>query len=128
MLSLQPDGELDSVADKMTKALSTVRTGEVTTAVRNVEIDGVNVKEGQVIAMLDGKLVVSANSIEEGCLGLLRKAEAGDHEIITLFYGQNLPHTEANRIADLIRAEFSSQEVEVQEGGQPHYQFIVSIE
>jgi fatty acid kinase len=128
MLSLQPDGELDSVADKMTKALSTVLTGEITTAVRNVEIDGVNVKEGQVIAMLDGKLVGSANSIEEGCLGLLRKAESGKHEIITLFYGQNLSHNEANRIADLVRAEFSSQEVEVQEGGQPHYQFIVSIE
>lgn len=128
MLSLQPDGELDSVADKMTKALSTVLTGEVTTAVRNVEIDGVNVKEGQVIAMLDGKLVISANSIEEGCLGLLRKAEAGSHEIITLFYGQSISHNEANRIADLVRAEFSSQEVEVQEGGQPHYQFIVSIE
>jgi DAK2 domain fusion protein YloV len=128
MLSLQPDGELDSVSDKMTKALSSVMSGEITTAVRNVEIDGVSVKEGQVIAMLDGKLVVSTNSIEEGCLGLLRKAEAGNHEIITLFYGQNLSHNEANRIADLVRAEFSSQEVEVQEGGQPHYQFIVSIE
>ena len=128
MLALQPDGDVDEVCEKMTKALSGVKTGELTTAVRNVEIDGVGVKEGQVIALLDGKLVVSANSIEEGCLGMLEKAEAGNHEIITLFYGQEMPHTEANRIADLVRAEFPNQEVEVQEGGQPHYQFIVSIE
>ena len=128
MLSLQPDGELASVSEKMTKALSAVQTGEITTAVRNVEIDGVNVKQGQVIALLDGKLVVSANSIEEGCLRLLEKAEAGEKEIITLFYGQDMPHTEANRMADLVRAKFPNQEVEVQEGGQPHYQFIISIE
>lgn len=128
MLSLQPDGELASVSEKMTKALSAVQTGELTTAVRNVEIDGVNVKQGQVIALLDGKLVVSANSIEEGLLRLLEKANAGEHEIITLFYGQDMPHNEANRMADLVRAKFSNQEVEVQEGGQPHYQFIISIE
>jgi DAK2 domain fusion protein YloV len=128
MLSLQPDGELDSVSEKMTKALSVVQTGEITVATRSVEIDGVNVKDGQVIALLDGKLVVSANSIEEGCLRLLEKADAGEREIITLFYGQNMPHNEANRMADLVRAKFPNQEVEVQEGGQPHYQFIISIE
>ena len=128
MLSLQPDGEVDSVAEKMIKALSLVKTGEITVAVRNVEIDGVNVKEGQVIALLDGKLVVSAGSVEEGVLGLLEKAGASEQELITLFYGENMPHAEANRIADVVREKYSSQEVEVQEGGQPHYQFIISVE
>jgi hypothetical protein len=128
MLSLQPDGELASVSEKMIKALSAVQTGEITVATRSVEIDGVNVKDGQVIALLDGKLVVSANSIEEGCLRLLEKANAGEREIVTLFYGQDMPHTEANRMADLVRAKLPNQEVEVQEGGQPHYQFIISIE
>ena len=128
MLSLQPDGELDSVSDKMTKALAQVLSGEITIATRSVEIDGVNVKEGQVIALLDGKLVFSAGSLEEACLGLLEKANAAEHELITLLYGQDLTHAEANRIADVIRQAYSSLEVEVQEGGQPHYQFIMSIE
>jgi len=128
MLSLHPDGELDSVAEKMTKVLNSVQTGEITVATRSVEIDGVNVKEGQVIALLDGKLVVSAGSVEEGCLGLLEKAKADEHELITLFYGQDMPRAEANRIADVIRKKYSSQEVEVQEGGQPHYHFIISVE
>src|SRR5512142_3057156 len=128
MLSMQPDGELDAVADKMTKALENVRTGEITTATRSVEIDGVKVETGQVIALLDGKLVASAASVEEGCLQLLEKAKAEEHELITLFYGQDMPHADANRIADVIRSRYAVQEVEVQEGGQPHYQFIISVE
>ena len=128
MLSLHPDGELNAVAEKMTRALENVRTGEITTATRSVEIDGVKVEAGQVIALLDGKLVASAGSVEEGCLELLAKARAEEHELITLFYGQDMPHADANRIADAIRNKYSSQEVEVQEGGQPHYQFIISVE
>ena len=128
MLSLQPDGELDAVADKMTKALNTVQTGEITVATRSVEIDGVKVETGQVIALLDGKLVVSASSVEEGCLAFLEKANAEEHELVTLFYGENMTHADANRIADLIRSRYSNLEVEVQEGGQPHYQFIISVE
>ena len=128
MLCLHPDEELDSIAEKMTKALDSVRSGEITTATRSVEIDGVKVETGQVIALLDGKLVTSAGSVEEGCLGLLEKAKADENELITLFYGQDMPHAEANRIADVIRRKYPSQEVEVQEGGQPHYHFIVSVE
>jgi len=128
MLSLNPDGELEAVAEKMTKALNDVKTGEITIAVRSVEIDGVKVETGQVIALLDGKLVASAGSLEEGCLALLDKSNADEHELITLFYGENLSHVEANRVADLIRQKYPSQEVEVQEGGQSHYQFIISVE
>jgi DAK2 domain fusion protein YloV len=128
MLALQPDGELASVAEKMTKALSNVQTGEITIATRSVEIDGVKVENGQVIALLDGKLVASAGSVEEGCLTLLEKAHADEHELVTLFYGENMTHAEANRIADVIRGKYSNLEVEVQEGGQPHYQFIISVE
>ena len=128
MLSLQPDGELGSVADKMIKALGNVLTGEITVATRSVEIDGVKVESGQVIALLDGKLVASAGTVEEGCLALLEKANAKEHELVTLFYGENMTHAEANRIADVIRKKYSNLEVEVQEGGQPHYQFIISVE
>ena len=128
MLSLQPDGELEAVAERMTRALGHVRSGEITVATRSVEIDSVKVQSGQVIALLDGKLVASAGSVEEGCLQLLEKADAAAHELITLFYGQDVTHAEANRIADIIRKKYSGQEVEVQEGGQPHYQFIISVE
>ena len=77
---------------------------------------------------MDGKLVVSAESVQQGVMDLLEKVKAEEHEIVTLFYGEGMSHAEANRIADIIREKYSSLEVEVQEGGQPHYQFIISIE
>lgn len=128
MLSYIPDGDVEAIAEKMNKAMSGVKTGEITVATRSVEIDGVKVKEGQVIALLDGKLVVAANLVEQGVMDLLEKAEAAEHEIITLFYGEGLTHAEANHIADLIRKKYPALEVEIQEGGQPHYQFIISVE
>ncbi len=128
MLVHNPDGELNVIAEKMTKSLGTVKTGEVTTATRSVEIDGVKVKKGQVIALLDGKLVVSNKSVEEGLLDLLKKAKAEEHELITLFYGEDMSQAEANRIVDVVRAAFPDQEIELQDGGQPHYQFIISVE
>jgi uncharacterized protein len=128
MLALQPDGELASVAERMIQSLSYVKTGEITIATRTVEIDGVSVKDGQVIALLDGKLTLAAESVEQGVMDLLSKANANDAEIVTLFYGEGMTHIEANRIADVIREKYASLEVEVQEGGQPHYQFIISIE
>jgi uncharacterized protein len=128
MLAHKPNGELASVAGKMVRSMEGVLTGEITLATRSVEIEGVKVHAGQVIALLDGKLVASAKSVEEGLLAFLKKAGAAEREIITLFYGEDLPQPEANRIADLVRAAYPSQEIEVQDGGQPHYQFIVAVE
>ena len=128
MLAHNPDGELASVAEKMTKALSEVATGEVTRATRTVEIDGVNVKEGEVISLADGNLVASSKSIEEGVMAFLAKAQAAEHELITLYYGEDLDQSEANRIVDAVRQAYPGQEIELQDGGQPHYQFIISVE
>jgi DAK2 domain fusion protein YloV len=128
MLQLSPDADLAANAAKMEKAMESVRSGEITVATRTVKIDGVSVREGQVIALLDGKLAVAADSVERGCLQLLDKAAATEHELITLFYGQDLSHSEANRIADGIRAAYPGQDVELQDGGQPYYQFLISIE
>jgi len=128
MMHLNPDGEVEAVAAKMRKALDDVTSGEITVATRSVEIDGVAVEKGQVIALMNGALVLSATSVEQACMGLLEKADAAAHELITLFYGEELAATEANRLVDLIRAAYPSQEVELQYGGQPHYQLILSVE
>jgi dihydroxyacetone kinase-like predicted kinase len=128
MMHLNPDGDVEAVAARMTKSLGDVIAIEVTTATRTVEIDGVSVEQGQVIALVNGKLTVSTGSLEESCLGALRKAGAADRELITLFYGMHISATEANRIVDVIRVAYPAQEIELQDGGQPHYQFIISVE
>jgi hypothetical protein len=128
LMHLNPDGDVDSVAARMIRSLEDVIAIEVTTATRTVEIDGVAVEQGQVIALVNGKLAVATSSVEESCLIALEKAGAANHELITLFYGMDLSATEANRIVDKIRAAYPAQEIELQDGGQPHYQLIISVE
>ena len=128
MLQLNPDADLEMVSNQMSKALGNVITGEITIASRSVEIDGVAVKEGQVIALENGKLALSSDSLEHAVMLFLEHVRAADYELITIFYGADLKHAEANRIADLVRQQYPNHEVELQEGGQPHYQFIFSVE
>jgi DAK2 domain fusion protein YloV len=128
MLRLIPDGDFDQIVADMNTALDEVETGEITTATRSVEIDGVSVQEGQIIALHNGKLVSATSSLQEACLDLLKIAHADHFELITFFYGADTPKSEVNRIVDKVRSEFPEQELEVQDGEQPHYQFIISIE
>jgi hypothetical protein len=128
ILRLVPDGDFDQVVEDMNSALVDVQTGEITTATRNVEIDGVQVAEGQIIALHNGKLVAAASSLDEACLTMLEKAQAHQYELITLFHGNNISRSEVNRISELIQSNYPDQEIELHEGCQSHYQFIISIE
>ncbi len=128
MLRLVPDGDYERVVKEMTEAIRDVETGEITIATRSVEINGVKVQEGEVIGLLNGKLVTSASDLAQACLDLLEKAHTEERERITLFYGNNIGKNEVNAIVDQIRAAYPSHEIELHEGGQPHYQFILSIE
>ncbi len=128
MMRLIASGNVDEVVADMTKAMNDVETGEITTATRSVEIDGVNVKEGQIICLLNGKLLAASDNLKNATLGLLKKAHADHFELITLFYGAAVSRMEVDAIVDSIRKKFPDQEIEVQEGGQPQYQFIISIE
>lgn len=128
MFRLIPDNDFDEIVEAMNEAVTEVETGEITTATRTVEIDGVQVENGQVIALHNGKLITSTHSIEEACESLLVAAGTSDYERITLFYGEDIQLNRVNELADKIRSIYPSHEIEVHEGGQPHYQLIISIE
>ncbi len=128
MLSFTGEGDLDAVAQAMTQALAMVESGEITLATRSVELNGVRVNEGQVIGLNNGTLVVSGDSVEAALLDLLDHMHAREHELITLYFGSDITPSQANSIADRVRERFTSQEVELHDGGQPHYPFILSVE
>ncbi len=128
MLRLIPGQELADVAKDMNSATKEVESGEITTAVRDVEIDGIDVKEGEIISLHNGKLVGSNKSLKEGCLIFLETAKAEDLDLITLFHGENISKEDAEEMAEFIQEKYPDQEVELQYGGQPHYQFIFSVE
>jgi hypothetical protein len=128
MFRLIPDGDFDEIVGDMKEAMTEVETGEITTATRTVEIDGVQVEKGEVIALHNGKLIASTGSIDEACEKLLVATEADEFERITLFYGENMKQSQVNQLADKIRSIYPDHEIEVHEGGQPHYQLIIAIE
>ncbi len=128
MLRLIPGQELSQVAAEMQSAVNEIESGEITTAVREVEIDGIDVKEGEIISLHNGKLVGSNKTLKEGCITFLETAKANDFELITMFYGQNISQEDAESMAEFIQEEYPDQIIELQYGGQPHYQFILSIE
>ncbi len=119
---------LDDLVQAMTGALGEVRSGELTIATRDAEIEGVAVRKGQVIGLLDGHLVAAAEDLETALLHLLEAGEAEEAEVITLYYGEDLTTRQANRLADRVREAYPGHEIEVIEGGQPHYHLILSIE
>jgi len=128
ILHYLPDGEFDEVVDNMKKALSDVITGEITKATRSVKINNVKIKEGEIISILNGKIVHSSSSVLDACLNLLEKADTSNMERITFFYGENLSEVEVNRIVDDVRKVYPFHEIEIHEGGQPHYYFLIAIE
>ena len=128
MLSHNPTGEFEQVVSGMRSAMQDVVTGEITMATRSVEIDGIECMTGQYIALHDGKLVLAAESVESAVMAFLSHAGTDDYEIITMFFGDDIAKTTAVTMADRVREKYPDLEVEVQEGGQPHYQYIFSIE
>jgi DAK2 domain fusion protein YloV len=128
LLALDPDGELDTVSQAMSQAVGDVKTVEMTMATRSVELDGVQVHEGQVIGMLNGRLAAAGDDLEAVLLQVLEKAGAPHSELISLYYGAGLTAIQANKLGDRVREAWPRVEVEIVRGGQPHYQFIASLE
>lgn len=128
MFRLMPDGDFDEVVESMTEAISDVHTAEITTATRTAEIEGVKVKKGEVIVLYDGKLILSEKSLDAAVEGLYEHVDMDDFERITLYYGDTMNQSAANSLADKTREKYEDMEVEVHDGGQPHYQYIIAFE
>ena len=128
VLAFDYQADLETNAHTMEQAAHGVQTAEVTTAIRGAQINGVRVEEGEVIGLLDGELTASGSTLEEVVQEMLRQMQAGEHEIITIYYGEGIAGTEAERLADEIQARYPDQEVELVDGGQPHYHYILSAE
>jgi DAK2 domain fusion protein YloV len=128
LLSLDAGGDLDQVADGMTQAIGAVKTLEITSATRSVSLDGVRVKKGQYIGLLDDHLVAAADDLWEATRSLLEAAQAAAAELITVYSGEELTPQQLGQIAEQIRSAFPEQEVELLDGGQPHYPLMLSVE
>ena len=128
LLVLNHEADLATNATAMRDSLSSVRSGEVTTAVRSMEYNGLSVNKGQTVAFLDGKLVLADGDISQVVLKLISMMAVEEGGLITIYCGADADSKEAERVAALVRDTYPSQEVELVAGGQPHYNYIVSVE
>jgi DAK2 domain fusion protein YloV len=128
LLAYNYQADLETNTQMMERATQGVQTAEITTATRDAQINGVNVEEGGIIGLLDRVLTASGSTLEEVVQEMLCQMKADEQEIITIYYGEGVTATEAERLADGIRASCPDQEVELVYGGQPHYHYILSAE
>ena len=128
MLAFNDQRSLEANAQAMEAATHHVLTGEITTATRAIEYNGISVEEGHIIGLLNDELTAANETIEETFFTLLDQMDAKDLEIVTLYYGNGVTVAEAETMGAAIRAKYSNLEVEIVEGGQPHYYYIISAE
>jgi len=118
---------VDELFDAMAAAADSSRTFEVTTASRNAEIDGVDVRQGDAIGLVDGKLVTRADTPSE-CLVALATEHGRDHDIATLFYSADVGPDGAQAAAELLAEAAPDLEVELQPGAPDLYPFLMALE
>ncbi|MBA2276955.1 MAG: DAK2 domain-containing protein, partial [Chloroflexia bacterium] len=128
LAALNTDAGLEANVRAMTAAGACVRTVELTRAVRDVEIGGIQVARGQVIGLVDDELAAAGDDELTVARETLTKADAIKAELVTIFAGEGVTDEDVERVAAMARAMSSDAEVEVHPGGQPHYRFIIAVE
>ena len=112
----------------MTEGATNTQTAEITTAVRTVYIGGVRVREGDFIGLINGNLAVAGQNIDDVICDTLQRMHIDRYEILTLYYGEDVTAQEAQETAKRIKGQYSHIEIEVVDGGQPYYAYILSVE
>ncbi|MBQ4050906.1 MAG: DAK2 domain-containing protein [Oscillospiraceae bacterium] len=129
MLAFDPDMDFSENRMSMTKALDSVQTGQITFAARDSDFDGHNIKAGEILAMENGKLAFVEKDLQKALLKLTRSMVKKDSSFITLLYGADVSEAQATAAYELLRSKISSNvEINLINGGQPVYYYIVSVE
>jgi dihydroxyacetone kinase-like predicted kinase len=105
-----------------------VQTVEISRADKTVSVDGVDVAKGQVIGLLDDRLVAGGDDLTDITIKTLNLADLAGAELITIFFGHDASRKDAEQVAKIIAREYPKIAIEVYDGGQPHYGFVISVE
>lgn len=128
LLAFNYQADLDRNATAMKRASRDTQTAEITRAIRSVKINGLQVEEGEIIGLLNEDLTASGTTIEEVVFEMLEQMKASEYEIITVYYGEDVTQSQAEDVARKLQERYPGQELELVNGGQPHYYYIISAE
>lgn len=128
MIDYAPDGELEDVAKQMEAAAGEIGSAEITRAVRNTTLNGIDVREGELIGIIDGKLNAASTQLSEMIRDTLTHLDMDERELLTLYYGADVTQSDAQTVAQQISQLYPEIEIEIVDGGQPHYFYILGVE
>ena len=129
MMAFDPDAGFEDNQLQMTKAMAQVDTGQVTFAARDSDFDGHNIKQGEILAIENGKLSFTDRDVNHAAYRLIRSMCKRDTQFVTILYGADLDDDTAEQLYNQIAAKLGdSVEVVLINGGQPVYYYIVSVE
>ena len=128
MLSFDADDSLDDNVESMTDALEDVVSGEVTKANRDTTINGVEIHENDYLGIIDGDIQVAETDLINSTIDMVEKMLDEDSEIITIMFGRDSNKEEANQVAEALKNKHDDLEFEIHNGGQPVYNFLISVE
>ncbi|RXI79383.1 DAK2 domain-containing protein [Levilactobacillus suantsaii] len=128
MLGYNPDAELDDNQSAMEDNLSTVKSGQVTHAIRDTELDGLTIKEGNYMGIVDGTIKATDTDLLKTTVAMVKAMLDDDSEIVTIIYGADTTADVADQLQQQIADLDGDLETEVHEGDQPVYPFLISVE
>ncbi len=128
LLAFDPEAEVNENTPAMQTAMEGVRAGQITYAARNSEFDGKKIKEGEYLALCDGKLTANSKRPHEVLKKLIRELVSPESAFATIIFGEGIDEEDAAKVEELFRKENRDLEITVINGGQPVYYYILSVE
>ncbi|WP_295361723.1 DAK2 domain-containing protein [uncultured Pseudoramibacter sp.] len=128
MLSFNSEADCEANEKAMTDVLDTVKTGEVTYAVRDTKIDGQVINKGDIMGITGGKIQTVGKDVNDVTAKLIDSLMEPESELVSIYYGNGLKEEDTTQLVDAIEEKYEDCDVEVSEGAQPLYYYILSVE
>lgn len=129
MMSFNPEADFKTNRSEMTDAIDRVGSGQITFAVRDSEYDGHKIKQGEILAMDNGKIVFTEKNLTKTLVKLTKRLVSSSSSYITVMYGSDVTEEDANEAYEILRSRISDDiDIVLVNGGQPVYYYIISVE
>lgn len=128
IINFVPDSSMEENAENMTESIKSVKTGQITYAVRDTMIDNIEIHKDDIIGLGDKGMLADGTDINDVAFETVCKMMSEDSELISIYYGQEIDEARAKELCDRLSEEFPSVDVEVNAGNQPVYYYFLSVE
>lgn len=128
LISYVPDKSVEENTEEMMEAMGNVKTGQITYAVRDTKIDDKEIRQGNIMGIGDHGILAVGEGIEDTAAETVKAMADEDSEIISIYYGSDVTEEDAQKLADRLEEAYPDLDIEINEGGQPIYYYVISVE